>query len=61
MIDITMVQKSTGFKVIIKKAIDEHKVLVEYIETNCLYSKGRKAIMYKSDLRQIDIFDFIGG
>lgn len=55
-----MKQLSTNFEVIITKEIDKYRVLVEYAKSNCLYSKGRKAIMYKCDLRELNIFDFIG-
>lgn len=55
-----MVQISTGFKVAVKKEIDRHRVVIEYLENNCLYSKGKTAIMYKCDLRELNIFDFIG-
>ena len=55
-----MVQISTGFKVQIIKELDNSRVLCEYEEDNCLYSKGRKSIFYKCDLRPLTIFDFIG-
>lgn len=52
-----MIQSSTNFEVIILKEIDKYIVLVEYAKNNCLYPKGKTAIMYKSDLRPINIFD----
>lgn len=55
-----MIQITTGFEVIILKEIDKHRVLVEYAENNCLYPKGRKTIMYKSDLRPLNIFETMG-
>ena len=55
-----MIQIITGFEVIILKEIDKYRVLVEYAKNNCLYSKGKNAIMYKCDLRELTIFDFIG-
>ena len=54
-----MVQISTGFIVAVIKEIDRHRVLVKYLENNCLYSKGKTAIMYKCDLRPLTIFDFM--
>lgn len=54
-----MIQSSTNFEVIILKEIDKNRVLVKYAENNCLYSKGKTAIMYKNDLRELNIFDFI--
>lgn len=53
-----MIQISTGFEVIILKELDKNRVLCEYLG-NCLYSKGRKTIFYKSDLRNKTIFDYI--
>lgn len=55
-----MIQITTGFEVIIKKEIDKHRVLVEYAKDNCLYKKGKTAIMYKSDLRPLNIFETMG-
>ena len=54
-----MIQSSTNFEVIILKEIDKYRVLVEYAKNNCLYPKGKTAIMYKCDLRELNIFDFI--
>lgn len=55
-----MIQITTGFEVIVLKEIDKYRVLVEYAENNCLYPKRKTAIMYKCDLRPLNIFDFIG-
>lgn len=55
-----MIQITTGFEVVILKGIDKYRVLVEYTKNNCLYSKRKTAIMYKCDLRELNIFDFIG-
>lgn len=55
-----MIQITTGLEVIILKEIDKYRVLVEYAKSNCLYPKGKNAIMYKCDLRPLNIFDFIG-
>ncbi len=55
-----MIQITTGFEVIILKEIDKYRVLVEYAKNNCLYPKGKTAIMYKCDLRELNIYDFIG-
>lgn len=55
-----MIQITTGFEVIILKEIDKYRVLVEYAENNCLYPKGKTAIMYKCDLRPFNIFETMG-
>lgn len=55
-----MIQITTGFEVIILKEIDKYRVLVEYAENNCLYKKRKTAIMYKCDLKELTIFNFIG-
>lgn len=55
-----MIQITTGFEVIIKKEIDKHRVLVEYVKDNCLYKKGKTAIIYKNDLRPLNIFETMG-
>ena len=54
-----LIQIKTNFKVIPIKQIDKYRILCEYAENNILYKKGRKAIFYKCDLRQPNIFDFI--
>lgn len=55
-----MIQITTGFKVIVLKEIDKYRVLIEYAKSNCLYPKGKTAILYKCDLRELNIFDYMG-
>ena len=53
-----MIQISTGFAIIPIKEIDKYRILCEYEKNNVLYDKGRKAIFYKCDLREKNIFEY---
>ena len=55
-----LIQITTNLKLIFIKNIDNNRCLCEYYEDNCLYNKGKKGVFYKTDLREINIFDFIG-
>lgn len=50
------IQITTGFKLKPIKKIN-NMILCEYVEDNCLYSKGKQSLFYENDLREATIFD----
>ena len=40
--------------------IINNMILCEYAEHNSLYPKGKQSLFYECDLRDANIFDFIG-
>ncbi len=53
-----LIQITTGFKLIPIEDLG-NRILCKYAEDNCLHKKNRKAIFYKVDLREINLFDLI--